>query len=147
MGLGKTVEADRKVGQIADFVDTSRRLRFGGGMEGIAGFAGGNRLGRDEAVAGAAVGLVAGVGGTAVVPEERMAQSLSVFSAGCRWIGLPLRGCTDAGRELTRNNEQHSSVWRNGFGFRTSCGETRCGLGFPKEQQEPHSSTTLIIQV
>lgn len=130
----KTVEEDRKGEQIADFADTSRRLRFAGGMGDIVGFVEGNRLGRDEAVAGA-VAVVAGVGVTAVVPEDRLAQSLSVFSAGFRGIGLPLGDCTDAVRVLTRNNDRDSCLWREGFGFRRSCGETTYGLEFPKGQQ------------
>ncbi len=120
----KTVE-DRKGEQIADFVDTNRRLHFAVGMGDIVGFVEGNRLGRDEAVVGA-VAVVAGVGLTAVVPEDSLALSLSVFSAGFRGIVLPLGGCTDAGRVLTKNNGRDSCLWREGFGLRRSCGETTC---------------------
>lgn len=89
VGLGTNVEGPRKVGQIADFVDTNRRRRFAGGMGDTAGFVGGNRLGRDETVAGAAaVVVVAAV--MAVVPEERMALFWFACVVGYRWIGFPL---------------------------------------------------------
>ena len=89
MDPGRNVEVGRRVGQSADFVDTNRQRRFAGGMGDIAGFVGGNRLVRDEAVAGA-VAVVAVAAATAVVPEERMVLFSFVFVVGYRWIGLPL---------------------------------------------------------
>jgi hypothetical protein len=89
VGLGTNVEGPRKVGQIADFVDTNRRRRFAGGMGDTAGFVGGNRLGRDEAVV-RAVAVVVAAAVTAVVPEERTAPVWFACVVGYRWIGLPL---------------------------------------------------------
>jgi hypothetical protein len=131
---GRNVEVGRKREQIADFGDTSRRRRFAGGMGGTAGSVGGNRLVRDEAVAGAAAG-VAVAAARAVVPEERTGLFLSAFVVGYRWIGWPLEDCTSGGRVQRGKHGGRSWAVERRFRLSERSDETTCGLFSPKEQR------------